>query len=64
MPYASAWHVSPEHSVALGGVRKAQTAEEIATECGSLGVYEVPEGFDPTKVYLLFFPFCDPPSIL
>lgn len=29
-----------------------QTAEEIAAECGDLGVMEVPEGEDPSLVYI------------
>ena len=41
-------HDSPEPKVALRV--KAQSAGEIAAECGSLGVKEVPEGEDPSLV--------------
>jgi len=38
-------------------VARAQTAEEIAVECGSLGVMEVPEGEDPSKVHIPSRPY-------
>jgi hypothetical protein len=43
-------HDSPV-AVQVAQVAQAQTAEEIAVECGSLGVMEVPEGEDPSQVY-------------